>query len=66
MEGGQLGLKNSGDELETRGGLGVRDVFGGFSDYTQSGARKHKGGVAGSWSSRSSSAPSCSLRRITW
>ena len=44
MEGGQLGLKNSGDELETRGGLGVRDVFGGFSDYTQSGARKHKGG----------------------
>jgi len=36
VEGGRLGLKNSRDELEPGRGLDVRDVFGGFSNYTRS------------------------------
>ncbi len=44
MEGGRLGLKNPRDELETGRGLDIRDVFGGFSDYTRSGSPKRGGG----------------------
>ncbi|CAN5135460.1 hypothetical protein BH24ACT19_BH24ACT19_21330 [soil metagenome] len=39
-----MGLENPRDELETGRGLDVRDVFGGFSDYTRSSPPKRGGG----------------------
>ncbi len=44
MKGGRLGLKNPRDEFETGRGLDLRDMLDGFSNYTQSGPPKRKGG----------------------